>query len=539
MSDGGWGTDLHDGDSKKGNGDFKSDRPPRSKGCFNCGEEGHIASSCSQPQKSRRFGEDGKKNSSEGGDGVQREVYIPTEVEEDDLFSTSISSGINFDKYDSVQVDVKGTGDLPPKINCFSELNLRELLVRNIGLSGYKKPTPIQKTGIPLILAKRDIMACSQTGSGKTAAFLLPIIQFILQKGEFSSASSQQKPSCLIVAPTRELAIQIKDEARKFSKGSMIKSVVLYGGTSVGYQCSQIVRGVDILIATPGRLLDLVSKGAVSLDAVQFFVLDEADRMLDMGFLPEVKRIVSEGNMCCKTSRQTLMFSATFPYEVQSCAAEFLNDYVFVTVGIVGGVNTDVKQDFYQVEKFKKRQKLKDILDDVGTLKTLVFVETKKNTDFLASWLSENNVPTTSIHGDRLQSQREQALADFRSGKYPVLVSTAVAARGLDIKGVEHVVNYDLPKTVDEYVHRVGRTGRVGNKGKATSFYDGNEPMDRTLAHELLKVLREGDIEIPEWMQGDNSMDDNGASSGFESHTRSQPVASTSVINNEEEENWE
>eukprot|EP00096_Caligus_rogercresseyi_P012779 TRINITY_DN5464_c0_g1_i1.p1 TRINITY_DN5464_c0_g1~~TRINITY_DN5464_c0_g1_i1.p1 ORF type:complete len:437 (+),score=138.67 TRINITY_DN5464_c0_g1_i1:101-1312(+) len=403
--------------------------------------------------------------------------------------------------------------------------------MENVSRSGYKKPTPIQKAGIPLILGGRDIVACSQTGSGKTAAFLLPIIHFILEEGEISSQNSVQKPSCLIVAPTRELAIQIKDQARKFAKDSMIKSAVLYGGTSVGYQISQITRGVDILIATPGRLLDIVSRGIVSLEKVKFFVLDEADRMLDMGFLPEVKRMIAEGNMGCKGSRQTLMFSATFAYDVRQCAEEFLQDYVFVSVGIVGGVNKDVEQEFHQVDRFKKRSKLKEILEEVGLIKTLVFVETKKNADFLASWLSENKFPTTSIHGDRLQSQREGALNDFRSGRFPILVSTAVAARGLDIKGVEHVVNYDLPKTVDEYVHRVGRTGRVGNKGRATSFYDGNEASDRSLTQELIKLLKQGDVKVPDWMSADDTTINNNNDS---SHSNANLVNTAA-----EEEEWD
>ncbi|QQP55941.1 Vasa, partial [Caligus rogercresseyi] len=424
-----------------------------------------------------------------------------------------------------------GSGNLPDRINSFSELSLRSLIMEN-------KPTPIQKAGIPLILGGRDIVACSQTGSGKTAAFLLPIIHFILEEGEISSQNSVQKPSCLIVAPTRELAIQIKDQARKFAKDSMIKSAwaIRSRRSHEVIECAYVMmeeehRWVDILIATPGRLLDIVSRGIVSLEKVKFFVLDEADRMLDMGFLPEVKRMIAEGNMGCKGSRQTLMFSATFAYDVRQCAEEFLQDYVFVSVGIVGGVNKDVEQEFHQVDRFKKRSKLKEILEEVGLIKTLVFVETKKNADFLASWLSENKFPTTSIHGDRLQSQREGALNDFRSGRFPILVSTAVAARGLDIKGVEHVVNYDLPKTVDEYVHRVGRTGRVGNKGRATSFYDGNEASDRSLTQELIKLLKQGDVKVPDWMSADDTTINNNNDS---SHSNANLVNTAA-----EEEEWD
>ena len=246
-----------------------------------------------------------------------------------------------------------------------------------------------------------------------------------------------------------------------------------YGGTSTGFQINTITRGCNVLIATPGRLKDLVEKGVVSFSNVKFLVLDEADRMLDMGFKPEVDHIVSSAGMPPKGERQTLMFSATFPDEVQQTAKEVLDEkYIFLTVGIVGGASSDVKQTFYEVEKFGKRDKLVEVLNEVGSEKTLVFVETKRNADFLATFLSNEGYPTTSIHGDRLQREREEALADFKSGKMNILVATAVAARGLDIKGVAHVVNYDMPKSIDEYVHRIGRTGRVGNIGKATSFFD-------------------------------------------------------------------
>ena len=281
-------------------------------------------------------------------------------------------------------------------------------------------------------------------------------------------------PSAVIVAPTRELAIQIKDEARKFAFGSMVRAVVAYGGTSTGFQMRQLFSGCHVLIATPGRLMDFVEKGKVTFQNVKYLVLDEADRMLDMGFMPKVREIVSAASMPAKGERQTLMFSATFPNEVQTLAAEFLADnYLFLSIGMVGCASQDVEQTILAVEKFKKRDKLTEILKEAGTDRTLVFVETKRNADFIATYLSDQGFPTTSIHGDRLQREREQALADFKLGRMPVLVATAVAARGLDIKGVKHVINYDLPNQIDEYVHRIGRTGRVGNVGRATSFFDG------------------------------------------------------------------
>merc|ERR1719295_483531 len=285
----------------------------------------------------------------------------------------------------------------------------------------------------------------------------------------------------------------------------MIKSVVAYGGTSVFYQASQLQRGCNILVATPGRLHDFVEKGRVSLSHCKYLVLDEADRMLDMGFMPEIQKMVENEDMPKKApegERQTLMFSATFPDEVQESAQEFLaDDYLFLTIGLVGGACSDVKQDFYEVAKFDKRTKLEELMQDPERdpkERTLIFVQTKRNADFLATYLSGEGLPTTSIHGDRLQREREEALYDFRTGSKPILVATAVAARGLDIPGVAHVINYDMPDDVDEYVHRIGRTGRVGNLGKATSFYDAEQDTDVT--GPIVQMLAAAGIAVPDWL---------------------------------------
>ena len=227
-------------------------------------------------------------------------------------------------------------------------------------------------------------------------------------------------------------------------------------------------------MATPGRLLDFVDKGKIGFGKLKYLVLDEADRMIDQGFLPEIRKLMAKEGMPPKSSKQMLMFSATFPVEVQKLAAEFLaDDYLFLAVGVVGAANSDVEQRLVQVEKFQKRKKLDEVLGGCEIKdRTIIFVEQKTTADFLAAYLSQNNYRATSIHGDRYQSQREEALRDFRKGTMPVLVATSVASRGLDIKDVRHVINYDLPKEVDDYVHRIGRTGRVGNLGMATSFYD-------------------------------------------------------------------
>nr|CAH7738026.1 unnamed protein product [Callosobruchus chinensis] len=320
------------------------------------------------------------------------------------------------------------------------------------------------------------------------------------------------QPLVVIMSPTRELAIQIYEQAKKFAYGTYIKTVVAYGGTSVGYQRNLVQLGCHILVATPGRLGDFVGKRVVSFASVKFFVLDEADRMLDMGFLPKVEEMLGDGSMVSTGARQTLMFSATFPQEIQHLAGRFLHNYVFVAVGIVGSASTDVDQVFYEVTKFKKREKLIEMVQEGAGERTVVFVETKRNADFLATLLSENDIKTTSIHGDRLQREREQALWEFKKGICNILVATGVAARGLDIEGIQHVINYDLPKSIDEYVHRIGRTGRVGNRGKATSFFDPEQ--DGSLAGDLAKILKQAGQDAPDWL-GKGGFSAGGASDRF------------------------
>lgn len=254
-----------------------------------------------------------------------------------------------------------------------------------------------------------------------------------------------------------------------------------------------------MLIATPGRLIDFMEKEKVLFDNLRFIVLDEADRMLELGFLDNIETVMSNKSMPNHKTRQTIMVSATFPKEIQRLAGKFLNDYIFLAVGIVGGACTDVEQKIYSVEKFEKRKKLLDILNENDPSGTMVFVETQRGADFLATFLSETKIPTTSIHGARLQREREEALNDFKSGRMKLLIATSVAARGLDIKNVVHVINYDLPKSIDEYVHRIGRTGRVGNKGKSTSFYDPEE--DSMIAQDLAKILAQAEQPIPEFIQ--------------------------------------
>ncbi|XP_074713037.1 putative ATP-dependent RNA helicase DDX4 [Strix uralensis] len=428
-------------------------------------------------------------------------TYVPPLPPDDEpsIFAR-YQTGINFDKYDESVVEVSGH-DPPAPLLTLEEANLCQTLKLNIAKAAYSKLTPVQKYSIPIILAGRDLMACAQTGSGKTVAFLLPIVAQMMRDGVTASSFKElQEPECIIVAPTRELINQIFLEARKFVYGTCIRPVVIYGGTQTGHSIRQLEQGCNVLCATPGRLIDIIEREKIGLHHVKYLVLDEADRMLDMGFGLDMKKLTSYPSMPPKDKRQTLMFSATFPEAVQRLAGEYLKtDYLFVVVGHMGGACSDVQQNILQVPNYSKRDKLIEILQSIGYERTLVFVDKKKKADYIAAFLCQENIPTTSIHGDREQRERELALHDFRSGKCAVLVATSVAARGLDIENVQHVINFDLPSTIEEYVHRIGRTGRCGNTGRAVCFFDNNS--DGHLAQSLVKVLSDAQQEVPVWLE--------------------------------------
>jgi ATP-dependent RNA helicase DDX3X len=419
---------------------------------------------------------------------------------------TKQQTGINFEKYDDIPVEASGH-DVPEPTTKFSNPPLDDHLLRNIELAHYKVPTPVQKYSIPIVMGGRDLMACAQTGSGKTGGFLFPILSqaFIngpspMPAGAGGSFGRQRKayPTSLILAPTRELVSQIYDEARKFSYRSWVRPCVVYGGADIGSQLRQIERGCDLLVATPGRLVDLIERGRISLCNIKYLVLDEADRMLDMGFEPQIRRIVEGEDMPGVQNRQTLMFSATFPRDIQMLARDFLKDYVFLSVGRVGSTSENITQKIEYVEDMDKRSVLLDILHTHGAGLTLIFVETKRMADSLSDFLINQNFPATSIHGDRTQRERERALEMFRNGRCPILVATAVAARGLDIPNVTHVVNYDLPTDIDDYVHRIGRTGRAGNTGISTAFFNrGN----RGVVRDLIDLLKEANQEVPAFLE--------------------------------------
>ncbi|XP_032076182.1 ATP-dependent RNA helicase DDX3X isoform X2 [Thamnophis elegans] len=431
----------------------------------------------------------------------------PSERTEQELFAGG-NTGINFEKYDDIPVEATGN-NCPPHIESFSDVDMGEIIMGNIELTRYTRPTPVQKYAIPIIKDKRDLMACAQTGSGKTAAFLLPILSQIYTDGPGDALRAmkengrygrrKQYPISLVLAPTRELAVQIYEEARKFAYRSKVRPCVVYGGADIGQQIRDLERGCHLLVATPGRLVDMMERGKIGLDFCKYLVLDEADRMLDMGFEPQIRRIVEKDTMPPKGVRQTMMFSATFPKEIQMLARDFLEEYIFLAVGRVGSTSENITQKVVWVEDLDKRSFLLDLLNATGKESlTLVFVETKKGADSLEDFLYNEGYACTSIHGDRCQRDREEALHQFRSGRSPILVATAVAARGLDISNVKHVINFDLPSDIEEYVHRIGRTGRVGNLGLATSFFNDK---NINITKDLLDLLVEAKQEVPSWLE--------------------------------------
>ncbi|KAJ8637902.1 hypothetical protein MRB53_012169 [Persea americana] len=463
---------------------------------------------------SRDFGRGGGRGSGGGWNnriggwdrGRDREVN-PFENEDDPELAVNEqeNAGINFDAYEDIPVETSGE-NVPPPVNTFAEIDLGAALNENIRRCKYVKPTPIQRHAIPISLAGRDLMACAQTGSGKTAAFCFPIISGIM-KGRVSQRQRGARtvyPLALILSPTRELSCQIHEEGRKFAYQTGVRVVVAYGGAPIHHQMRELERGVDILVATPGRLVDLFERAKVSLQMIKYLALDEADRMLDMGFEPQIRKIVEQMDMPPRGVRQTVLFSATFPKEIQRLASDFLANYIFLAVGRVGSSTDLIVQRVEFVHDSDKRSHLMDLLHaqrangaNGKQALTLVFVETKKGADSLEYWLCSNGFPATTIHGDRSQQEREQALRSFKSGIAPILVATDVAARGLDIPRVAHVVNFDIPNDIDDYVHRIGRTGRAGKMGLATAFFNEN---NSSLARSLADLMKESNQEVPAWL---------------------------------------
>ncbi len=350
----------------------------------------------------------------------------------------------------------------------FSDLGLADQLLRAISEQGYQTPTPIQSKAIPVILDGRDILAGAQTGTGKTAAFGLPLLQILLQQ----PILTKPRPiRVLILAPTRELAIQVHENIKAYSKYSPFFAEAIFGGVNMVPQIQKLSRGTDIVVATPGRLLDLIHQGHVNLSQVQHFVLDEADRMLDMGFIKDIKKIIS----LLPHKRQNLLFSATYSAEISLLAEQFLNNPIEIAVAKRNSAAETVSQLVYGINREHKRELLSYLIGNGNWRQVLVFVRTKHGADRLCKQLIRDGIRCAALHGDKSQGARIRALDDFKNGGITALIATDIAARGLDIDLLPHVVNFDLPQVAEDYVHRIGRTGRAGSEGRAISLVDPEE----------------------------------------------------------------
>ena len=364
----------------------------------------------------------------------------------------------------------------------FSGLNLAQPILRAITDGGYTTPTPIQEKSIPALLQGRDLLGIAQTGTGKTAAFALPLLHRL---SETPRKAQSRKPLALILAPTRELASQINDSLRIYGRHVHLRSCVIFGGTSARPQIQALNRGVHIAVATPGRLLDLMNQGHLRLDAIEVFILDEADRMLDMGFIHDVKKIIA----AVPNKRQTLLFSATMPNSVQGLADGLLRDPVRVEITPSATTVEKIDQRVLFVPKDKKRALLGELMNNQDIKRVLIFTRTKHGADRVARHLHQCGVQSDAIHGNKAQNARQRALKSFRSGHIRALVATDIAARGIDVDGVTHVINFDLPNDPESYVHRIGRTARAGATGMTISFCDHDE---RAYLRDIEKTIRQG-----------------------------------------------
>ncbi|RWU14397.1 DEAD/DEAH box helicase, partial [Xanthomonas phaseoli] len=369
----------------------------------------------------------------------------------------------------------------------FESLGLAPFLLRALAEQGYETPTPIQQQAIPLVLAGHDLLAGAQTGTGKTAAFGLPLLQHLGTAPQ--TVNGPRKPRALILTPTRELATQVHDSLRGYSKYLRIPSAVIYGGVGMGNQLDALRRGVDLLIACPGRLIDHIERRSVDLSGIEVLILDEADRMLDMGFLPSIKRILTK---LPRQDRQTLLFSATFEENIKQLALEFMRNPMQIQVTPSNTVAESITHRVHPVDGARKRDLLLHLLAQDSREQTLVFARTKHGSDKLALFLEKSGIKTAAIHGNKSQGQRMRALSDFKAGRVTVLVATDIAARGIDIDQLPKVINYDLPMVAEDYVHRIGRTGRNGSTGEAISLVAQDEAK---LLRQIVRMLGR-DVEI-------------------------------------------
>ncbi len=363
----------------------------------------------------------------------------------------------------------------------FEDLEIVEPILKALNQKGYTHPTPIQEKAIPLVLDRKDVLACAQTGTGKTAAFAIPIIQLI-HRIEGKDNNSSHKIRSLIVTPTRELAIQIDENIKAYSANTKVRHAVIFGGVKQHQQVAKLKKGVNILVATPGRLLDLIGQGIISLDDIKLFVLDEADRMLDMGFINDIKQLLK----LLPEKRQSLFFSATMPDNIVKLSRQILNNPIKVEVAPVSSTAETIQQYLYYTNRTSKKDLLLHILNDDKIDQALIFSRTKHGSDRIARNLKKQGIQSNAIHGDKAQNQRQKALRDFKAGKTRVLVATDIAARGIDIDKLKYVINYDIPNIAETYVHRIGRSGRAGEDGIAISIC---EPEENAFVKSIQKLI--------------------------------------------------
>jgi len=391
-------------------------------------------------------------------------------------------------------ITVVSGSNIPKPVRTFEEASFPEYVLEEVCRAGFREPTPIQVQGWPIALSGRDMVGIAETGSGKTLAFLLPSIVHINAQPYLSRGDG---PIVLVMAPTRELAVQIQEEANRFGKSSKIKNTCCYGGVPRSQQCRDLRDGVEVVIATPGRLIDFLDSGETNLKRVTYMVLDEADRMLDMGFEPQVRKITSQ----VRPDRQTLMWSATWPREVQRLARDICReDPVHINVGSLDlRCAHTIKQYVEVIQEGDKRNRLRRLLEKVmDGSKILIFCATKRDGDQLTREMRLDGFPALCIHGDKKQEERDWVLKEFKEGKSPILVATDVASRGLDVKDIKYVINYDFPGQIEDYVHRVGRTGRAGATGSSYTFFTQDKARH---AKDLVKVLQEAQQAVPEELE--------------------------------------
>ncbi len=446
------------------------------------------------------------------------ELDTPEEIEaarEKQLFGEVKQTGINYEVYNRIDINFNPndvdptTGEKIPELampslcNTFEEMKVCSLLKDNIRRMNYKIPTPVQKAVVPLALLGRDLISTAQTGSGKSAAYLIPIIEKCMsfvgaeRRAELDAAAGMALPLALILAPTRELSVQIQGECDKFTFKMPLKSAVAYGGPPRGVQIKKIIAGCDILIATPGRLKDFIENKVLSLRNVKAVVLDEADRLLDMGFKSDIENFLL--NCEVPVNRQMMMFSATFEDAVKGTAESHLRTPAFVNVGRIGSTTDLITQQLVEVEDYNKREKLMElIMEHQAAKRMLVFVERKSTAVDLDRYLDGAGIYACSIHGDRDQESRQTALNNFARGLYFLMIATDVAARGLDIDGIDVVVNFDMPRHMDTYTHRIGRTGRAGRKGLAISFI--NSTTNKGVLENVKTLMSETQQQTPDWL---------------------------------------